>query len=110
MPTLSPVRLVLSLLPALALFAVAASTVWADGGLMARYRLQQRKQDLIEEISALSRENARLAREISLLEEEPLAAQREIADSLGLAPAGAVLYTFAKPGEQPVVGGAAPSE
>lgn len=94
MPPLSPARIVLSLLPAAFITIAAASTLWGDGGLFTRFRLKQQKQELTQEIVDLSAENARLLREIAVMDKDPRAVQREVADTIGLAPEGAVLYSF----------------
>jgi cell division protein FtsB len=98
MPPLSPARLALTIVPALLLALIAASTIWGDGGLLVRFQLEGQKERALQENADLTRENARLAREITVLEQDPRAVEREVADAIGRAREGATLYTF---GEAP---------
>lgn len=101
MPPLSPARLALTIVPALILALIAVSAIWSDGGLLVRYQLERQKERAIEENAALTRENARLAREISVLDQDPRAVEREVADAIGRAREGATLYTFGEAAPAP---------
>lgn len=94
MPPLSPARIILSLLPAVVLVVTAASSVFGEGGLLVHAQLRERRDALNAEIVELSNLNACLLREISLLDQEPVARRRLAADVFGRAEPGATLYTF----------------
>lgn len=94
MPPLSPARVLLSLLPAVVIVITAASALFGDGGLLVHAQLRQRRDALNAEIVALSKVNACLLREISVLRSDPEAMRREAADTLGRAEPGAILYSF----------------
>lgn len=94
---MSPVqaqRVVLALIPAAILAAIGASAVWGDSGLVARSELTHRLTAANAELAEIERENQRLYRELTLLERDPVAAERAIADGLGWARPGTTVYRF----------------
>jgi cell division protein FtsB len=96
-PTPTVHRVLLAVLPALVLVVIGASAIWGESGLLARNKLQQRLEDANEELAALERENQRLVRELQVLERDPLALERVIAEELEWAEEGTVIYRFPAP-------------
>jgi cell division protein FtsB len=98
-PTPTVHRVLLAVLPALVLVVIGASAIWGESGLLARNKLQQRLEDANEDLAALERENQRLVRELQVLERDPLALERVIAEELEWAREGTVIYRFPGEGE-----------
>ena len=61
---------------------------------MVRNALEQKLVESNAELAALERENQRLVRELQVLERDPLALRRLIAEELGWAEEGAIIYRF----------------
>lgn len=100
-------RILLAVLPALVIGAVVVTAIWGDNGLLRRDELAAELKSANAELSAIQKENQRLLRELHLLEEDPVAAERAVADELGWATEGTTLYRFddAAPGRpRPVQG------
>jgi cell division protein FtsB len=93
-------RVLLAVLPALVLVVIGVSAIWGESGLLARNRLQQRLEQANEELAALERENQRLVRELQVLERDPIALERVIAEELEWAQKGTVIYRFPEPAER----------
>jgi cell division protein FtsB len=87
-------RLALTLLPAALLLAVGASALWGDSGLLARYALRTRLAEASADLAALDRENQRMVRQLVALERDPRVVERAVADQIGWARPGTVVYTF----------------
>lgn len=93
-------RLLFSILPAAVIAIVGVSALWGDSGLFVRESLRAKLASANEDLAALERENQRLVRELKILEEDPLAIERLIAEELELAAPGATLYRF-RPDDKP---------
>ncbi len=87
-------RALLALLPAMIIAGLAASAVWGENGLLARHRLDQRLIVATEGLAALERDNHRLVRDLRTMDSDPIVLERMVAEELGWAQEGAVLYRF----------------
>ena len=94
MPRTTLQRVLLALLPAMILASIAASAVWGESGLLARHVLRGRLDRAGGDLTALDRENQRLLRDLSVMEEDPVVLERIIAEELGWAREGTTLYRF----------------
>lgn len=78
-----------------------ASFVFGEMGLVKYYRMKAQYRDLVEEISRLKQDNARLAIEVQGLRSDPAVIERLARDNLGLARKGEIVYyydvTYSKP-------------
>jgi cell division protein FtsB len=81
-------------IPAALLVAVAASALWGDSGLLARHALEADLRDANAQLADVERENQRLVRELVILDREPKAVEREVADQIGWARPGSTVYRF----------------
>lgn len=86
-------RALLALLPALVIASLAASAVWGESGLLARHKLASRLDVANAELAEIDRENQKLLRDLSV-EEDPVVMERLVAEELGWARKGTVLYRF----------------
>ena len=87
-------RILLTVLPALVIIAAVVVAIWGDNGALRREELMGELRQANGELSELQRENQRLLRELHTLEEDPVAAERAVAEELGWATEGTVLYRF----------------
>lgn len=87
-------RILLAVLPALVIGAVVVAAIWGDNGLLRRDELAEELSTANQELSEIQRENQRLLRELHLLEEDPVAAERAVAEELGWSTEGTTLYRF----------------
>lgn len=90
-------RLVLTLVPAMILAGIAASTVWGHNGLIARAELQANVDKAGTKLAGVQRENQRLLRELTLMNEDPVVLERMVAEELMLGRPGATIYRFDAP-------------
>jgi cell division protein FtsB len=97
-PSLSR-RLLLTGLPALLVALVVVSTVWGEHGLVRRYQLHKQLEHANDRLAATERENQRLLRELTIMDEDPVVLERIVADELAWGPEGSVLYRFQEPQE-----------
>lgn len=70
------------------------STIWGDHGLLRRMELRQELRDDHRALAELQRDNARLYRELKLMERDPVVVERLVAEELQWAREGTVIYTF----------------
>jgi cell division protein FtsB len=87
-------RLVHWLVPAMLLSAVGAWLVWGDSGLVARSALRNQLVKANADLAAVERENQRLVRELVILDRDPRAVERDVADQIGWARPGSTIYRF----------------
>lgn len=87
-------RIVLAVLPALVIGAVVITAIWGDNGLLRREELSDELREANAELSDLQRENQRMLRELHALEEDPVAAERAVAEELGWASEHTTVYRF----------------
>lgn len=87
-------RILLAVLPALVIGAVVIVAIWGDNGLLRREDLSEELEQANSDLLELQRDNQRLLRELHLLEEDPVAAERAVAEELGWATEGTTLYRF----------------
>ena len=80
--------------PAVILAGLVIMTLWGDNGLTRRHALQEELQAANADLGRIQAENQRLLRDLKVLERDPIAIERKVADELHWAPQGAVLYTF----------------
>lgn len=90
-------RLLLSVVPAAVLVVIAASAIWGDSGLLVRHDLAARLHDANEQFADLDRENQRIVHELVSMEQDPVVLERVVAEELGWARDGAVVYRFEEP-------------
>lgn len=90
-------RLVLAVVPAAILVVIAASAIWGDSGLLVRYELAARLLEANAQFADVDRENQRIVHELVSMEEDPVVIERVIAEELGWARDGAVVYRFDDP-------------
>jgi len=76
---------------------VVLSTVWGEHGLVRRYQLQRQLEQANERLATTERENQRLLRELSTMDEDPVVLERIVADELAWGREGSVLYRFEEP-------------
>jgi len=87
-------RFALAVLPALIIGSVALFAVWGDNGLFARHRLAQEMRQANAELAALERQNQALVRELHVADQDPMVLERMVAEELGWAREGSVIYRF----------------
>jgi cell division protein FtsB len=90
-------RIVLSVMPALILASIVASTVWGDNGLRARASLRRELVEANEHLAALDKENAQLLRDLSMLEKDPYVLERAVAEEISYGRPGTTIYRFDAP-------------
>jgi cell division protein FtsB len=76
------------------LASIAASAVWGESGVLARHALRARLERANDDLAALDRENQRLLRDLSVMEQDPVVLERIIAEELGWAREGSTVYRF----------------
>jgi cell division protein FtsB len=84
----------LAVLPAFVIGAVVLSAIWGDNGLIRRLELREELERANVELRQTQRDNTRLLRELRLLEDDPIATERVIAEELEWATDGTTLYRF----------------
>lgn len=87
-------RLLLNVLPVVVVVSMLYFAIVGSNGVMARYRMQQdlaREKRHLEEVQA---QDARLRREVSALQNDPLTLERAAAEDLQLVPEGSTVYRF----------------
>ena len=87
-------RLVVRLMFASCLAGLVALTIWGENGLVDWYHLRRQVDVERAEWARLERENQRMLYELRRLEEDPIHAERMVAEELGWSREGAVIYTF----------------
>lgn len=87
-------RVLLAVLPAVALGATAVTTVWGENGLLRRQELSAELRQANHDLSKLQADNQRMLRALHLLEADPVAMERAVAEELGWAKPGTTLYRF----------------
>lgn len=87
-------RILLAVLPAFVIGAVVLSTIWGDNGWLRRMELQAELDQANADLRETQRQNARMLREIRVLEQDPVAAERQVAEELEWAREGTRLYRF----------------
>jgi cell division protein FtsB len=87
-------RILLAVLPASLLVSLVVYTVWGDNGLMRRAELHQELRQANQRLITVERENTLLLRDLRVLEEDPIAVERAVAEDLGWGKPGATLYRF----------------
>ena len=90
-------RMLLAALPTMIIAGLVVSTIWGDNGLIQRHRLQAELGDAREHLADLQRDNQQLLRDIRMVDEEPRAAERVVAEELSWGAPGTVLYRFPEP-------------
>lgn len=71
-----------------------ASFIFGEMGLVKYYRMKAQYRDLVEEISRLKQDNARLASEVHGLRSDSAVIERLARDNLGLARKGETVYYY----------------
>ena len=87
-------RVVMTIIPALILISVAASTIWGSNGLRSRSHLQRELAAANERLAAVDLENARLIRELAMLESDPYTLERAVAEEISYGRPGTTIYRF----------------
>jgi cell division protein FtsB len=87
-------RVVMTIIPALILMSVAASTIWGSNGLRARGHLRRELTAANERLAAVDLENARLIRELAMLESDPYTLERAVAEEISYGRPGTTIYRF----------------
>lgn len=87
-------RLFLTVIPAMIVVSVAASTIWGVNGLVVRAHLQQDQRTASHRLATMDRENQRLLRDLELMHSDPVVIERIVAEELGWGRSDAVLYRF----------------
>jgi cell division protein FtsB len=90
-------RLVMSVIPALILASIVASTIWGGSGLKARANLRRELVEANGRLAALDQENAKLLRDLSMLEKDPYALERAVAEEISYGRPGTTIYRFDQP-------------
>ena len=70
------------------------SAIWGDNGLVRRLELREELEQANVDLRQTQRDNQRLLRELRLLEDDPIATERIVAEELEWAPEGTTLYRF----------------
>ena len=83
------------LLSSLFLFAMMASTVWGDRGLLAMWRTQRELERLVREIEIVEQKNAVLSREVQHLRGDLGYIEKIAREELGLVRPGEIVFEFA---------------
>lgn len=87
-------RIVMSVIPALILASIVASTIWGGNGLRARANLRRELSEANERLAALDKENARLLRDLAMLEKDPYVLERAVAEEISYGRPGTTIYRF----------------
>ena len=83
------------LLSSLFLFAMMASTVWGDRGLLAMWRTQRDLERLVREIEISAQKNVALASEVQRLRGDLGYIEKIAREELGLVRPGEIVFEFA---------------
>lgn len=83
------------LLSSLFLFAMMASTVWGDRGLLAMWRTQHELERLVREIEIVEQKNATLSHEVQRLRSDLAYIEKIAREELGLVRPGEIVFEFA---------------
>lgn len=87
-------RLAMSVVPFAALGVVVLMAVFGDHGLVRRHELRQKQVEVQEQTVRVTRENAELRRQITLLEKHQVGLRRAAAEELLMARPGSTIYRF----------------
>ena len=90
-------RLVMSVIPALILASIVASTIWGGNGVRTRTNLRRELAEANLRLAALDQENARLLRDLAMLEKDPYALERAVAEEISYGRPGTTIYRFDAP-------------
>lgn len=96
-PTLHPPlihRILLAALPAFVLGAIVLISIWGDNGLIRRMELSEELRGANAELGRTQRENQRMIRQLKVLEQDPVAAERAVAEDLEWAIEDTTIYRF----------------
>lgn len=86
--------MLLAVLPAFVIGAVVLSAIWGDNGLIRRLELRAELEQANTDLVQTQRDNQRLLRELHLLEDDPVAIERVVAEELEWAKDGTRIYVF----------------
>ncbi|MFK7930157.1 MAG: septum formation initiator family protein [Myxococcota bacterium] len=87
-------RILLAAVPAFVLAAIVLTSIWGDNGLIRRMELTEELEQANTSLRGIQRENQRMQRQIKVLETDPIAAERAVAEDLEWAADGTVIYRF----------------
>ncbi len=98
MPLKPLVHRLLTVVPALVAMVVLVLALFGHDGVFRRHILQRQLTQVEQESASLKLENQRLRREVRRIQQSAMGLQRVAAESLLIAPPGAVIYRFHEPG------------
>lgn len=81
-------------IPAVVIVVLTVAVLRGDGGLFRYWELQEASHEARGEWAALERRNTELLFELRQLQADPIQMERLVAEELGYAQPGAVLYRF----------------
>jgi cell division protein FtsB len=87
--------LLMTILPAAIAIATLHTAIAGEGGLVRYAHMEEERGRLNRQVEAQRDSNARLAREIAHLRDDPVILRRAIAEDLQLVSPGSVVYRFA---------------
>lgn len=90
-------RILLAVLPAFVIGAVVLSAIWGENGLVRRMELTEELREANAELEAVDLENQRMQRELRLLDEDRVTAERAVASELERGVPGTTIYRFHPP-------------
>jgi cell division protein FtsB len=70
--------------------------IFGENGLVQRHELRQRRVEVQRQIAEAELYNASLRRQVRLMERDPLAVRRLVAEELMMAPENSTIYVFAE--------------
>lgn len=94
-------RLILTVIPAMLIAGIAASTVWGHNGILARRQLERDVDRAGDHLATVERDNQRLLRDLTLMDSDPVVLERTVAEELMMARDGATIYQFDPPKDAP---------
>ena len=84
----------LLLLSCLLLITLMGLTIWGEGGLLTMWRKQRDVAELVQDVEAIERENARLAHEIQHLRNDMGHIETIAREELGLVKSNELVFEF----------------